>query len=40
MKTITAASRLYFKHFWAHNDALKLATGLKSALAHINIVKS
>jgi hypothetical protein len=28
MKTITAASRLYFMHFWAHNDALKLAAGL------------
>jgi hypothetical protein len=28
--------RLYFMHFWAHDDALKLAAGLKAALAHIN----
>jgi hypothetical protein len=32
--------RLYFMHFWAHDDALKLAAGLKAALAHINIAKS
>jgi hypothetical protein len=32
--------RLYFMHFWANDDALKLAAGLKAALAHINIVKS
>jgi hypothetical protein len=32
--------RLYLMHFWAHNDALKLAAGLKAALAHINIAKS
>jgi hypothetical protein len=29
--------RLYFMHFWAHDDALKLAAGLKAALGHINI---
>jgi hypothetical protein len=29
--------RLYFMHFWAHDDALKLAAGLKAALARINI---
>jgi hypothetical protein len=29
--------RLYFMHFWSHDDALKLAAGLKAALAHINI---
>ena len=29
--------RLYFMHFWAHNDALKLAAGLKAALEHINV---
>ena len=29
--------RLYFMHFWAHDDALKLAAGLKAALAHINV---
>jgi hypothetical protein len=31
---------LYFMHFWANDDAGKLADGLKAALAHINIVKS
>jgi hypothetical protein len=33
----TAATPL---HFWANNDAKKLAEGLKAALAHINIAKS
>ncbi len=32
--------RLYFLHFWANDDAAKLAAGLKAALAHINIAKS
>jgi hypothetical protein len=32
--------RLYFMHFWANDDAKKLAEGLKSALAHVNIAKS
>src|SRR5690349_3454408 len=31
---------LYFMHFWANDDANKLAEGLKAALAHINIAKS
>jgi hypothetical protein len=31
---------LYFMHFWANDDAKKLAEGLKAALAQINIVKS
>ena len=31
---------LYFMHFWAIDDAKKLAEGLKAALAQINIVKS
>jgi hypothetical protein len=31
---------LYFMHFWANDDARKLAEGLKAAIAHINIVKS
>jgi hypothetical protein len=31
---------LYFMHFWANDDARKLAQGLKAALAQINIVKS
>jgi hypothetical protein len=30
----------YFMHFWANDDAKKLAEGLKSALAQINIAKS
>lgn len=32
--------RLYFMHFWANHDAKKLAEGLRSALAHVNIGKS
>src|SRR5437764_10617925 len=31
---------LYFMHFWANDDARKLAEGLKAALARINIAKS
>jgi hypothetical protein len=31
---------LYFMHFWANDDAGKLAEGLKAALAQINIAKS
>jgi hypothetical protein len=31
---------LYFMHFWANDDAKKLAQGLKAALAQINIAKS
>lgn len=31
---------LYFMHFWANADAVKLAQGLKAALTQINIVKS
>ncbi len=31
---------LYFMHFWAKDDAKKLAEGLKAALAQINIAKS
>jgi hypothetical protein len=32
--------RLYFMHFWANDDAKKLAEGLRAALAHVNIAKS
>jgi len=32
--------RLFFIHFWANDDAKKLAEGLKTALALINIAKS
>ncbi len=31
---------LYFMHFWANDDAGKLAEGLKAALAQINVKKS
>jgi hypothetical protein len=31
---------LYFMHFWANADAMKLAQGLKAALAQVNIAKS
>jgi Domain of Unknown Function (DUF1259) len=31
---------LYFMHFWANDDAKKLAEGLKAALAQIDIAKS
>jgi hypothetical protein len=31
---------LFFMHFWANDDARKLAEGLKAALSQINIVKS
>ena len=31
---------LYFMHFWANDDAVRLAQGLKAALAQINIAKS
>jgi uncharacterized protein DUF1259 len=29
--------RLFFMHFWAHDDAKKLATGLKATLSHVAI---
>ena len=31
---------LYFLHFWANDDAKKLAEGLKAALDHVNVAKS
>jgi hypothetical protein len=31
---------LYFMHFWANDDAKKLAQGLRAALSHVNIAKS
>jgi hypothetical protein len=31
--------RLFFVHFWANDDAKKLAQGLKAALAHVSIAK-
>jgi Domain of Unknown Function (DUF1259) len=32
--------RLFFMHFWAHDDAAKLAKGLRSALDKINVARS
>jgi hypothetical protein len=32
--------RLFFMHFWAHDDAKKLARGLRAALDHISLAKS
>jgi hypothetical protein len=31
---------LFFLHFWANDDAKKLAEGLKAALDHVNVAKS
>src|SRR5205085_3177452 len=31
--------RLFFMHFWANDDAKKLAAALKAALAHVAIAK-
>lgn len=36
---IDETPRLYFMHFWANDDALKLARGLNAALAKTNSVK-
>lgn len=32
--------RLFFMHFWAHDDARKLATGLRAALDRISLARS
>ena len=37
---LTESPRLFFMHFWANDDAQKLARGLRAALDHINIKKS
>jgi hypothetical protein len=31
--------RLFFMHFWAHDDAEKVAKGLKAALEQVNVAK-
>jgi len=36
---IDESPRLYFMHFWANDDAIKLARGLNAALAKTNSVK-
>jgi hypothetical protein len=37
---LTENPRLFFMHFWANDDAQKLARGLRAALDHVNIKKS
>ncbi len=37
---LTESPRLFFMHFWANDDALKLAHGLRAALNKMNIVKA
>jgi hypothetical protein len=32
--------RLFFMHFWAHDDAAKLAKGLRNALDKVNVARS
>jgi hypothetical protein len=32
--------RLFFMHFWANDDAQKLARGLRAALDQMNVTKS
>jgi hypothetical protein len=32
--------RPFFVHFWANDDAKKLAQGLRAALGHVNVAKS
>jgi hypothetical protein len=37
---LTEQPRLFFLHFWANDDALKLAKGLRAALEKAAIAKS
>jgi hypothetical protein len=37
---LTESPRLFFMHFWANDDAQKLARGLRAALDKININRS
>jgi hypothetical protein len=37
---LTDSPHLFFMHFWANDDALKLARGLRAALERINVKKS
>ena len=32
--------RLFFMHFWANDDAVKLAKGLRSALDKVNVARN
>jgi uncharacterized protein DUF1259 len=33
-------SRLFFVHFWANDDAIKLAKGLQAALSKMAVARS
>jgi hypothetical protein len=37
---LTESPRLFFMHFWANDDAQKLARGLRAALDKMNVAKS
>jgi hypothetical protein len=37
---LTESPRLFFMHFWANDNALKLAGGLRAALDRVNVVKN
>jgi len=37
---LTDSPHLFFMHFWANDDALKLARGLRAALDKVNVKKS
>ncbi|MBW8785675.1 MAG: DUF1259 domain-containing protein, partial [Novosphingobium sp.] len=36
---LTDQPRLFFMHFWAHDDAAKLARGLRATLDRMNLQK-
>ena len=36
---LTETPRLFFMHFWANDDALKLARGLRAALDKVNVLR-
>src|SRR5215213_8830024 len=36
---LTESPRLFFMHFWANTDALKLARGLRAALDKVNVIR-
>jgi hypothetical protein len=36
----TSSSRLFFMHFWANDDAQKLAKGLRAVLDNVVVKKS
>jgi hypothetical protein len=37
---LTEQPRVFFMHFWANDDALKLARGIRAALAKTAVAKS